>query len=149
MQKKYPLSSIVYGLLIAPLPILFGLFIYALFTEPSLSNNYENSGYFRFLTTMTIGAYLLYLFIICPILLCSLYLINKFNFLNFFTLFLTAYLYTLLLSILGEYLKNSNLPNTVSELKELFIFNPLFLITGSTALSFWFYIYLFGNKNKC
>ena len=146
MLRKYHLSTIIHGLLVAPIPILLGLFIYAVFTEPSLSNNYENNSYFRFLTTMTIGAYLLYLFFICPILFCSLYLMNKFNFINFFTLFLTSYLYTLLLSVLGDYLKNSDLPNTASELKALFIVNPFLIITLSTAFTFWCYIKVFGNK---
>lgn len=148
MQKKYHLSTITHALLLAPTPILLGLFIYTLITEPSLLNNYENNSHFRFLITMTFGVYCIYVFFLLLPLLLILHLMNKYCRINFYTLILTAYTSTIVLSVLGEYFKNSHIPNTLTELKSLFIFNPLLIITGTTALSFWVYIKLFGKNDE-
>lgn len=140
MQNKYPLSILVRGLLVAPIPILVGLFLYAIITEPSLTNNYESNSYLKFLTTMIFAAYMIYIIFISPILLLTLYLINRYNFINIFTLILMTYTYTVLFFALGNYLKEGDLPNNLDELKALFIFNPFLIITLSTAFTFWCFI---------
>lgn len=146
MQKKYKLLPLIKGLLLAPIPILLGLFIYALITEPSLSNNYENNSYLGFLASMIVGSYIIYIIFICPILTLMLYVVNQYHFINFGALLLTTYISTISLYIFGYFIKNNHLLYTSSELIELLIFNRSFFLTGGTAFAFWCYIKLFGSN---
>lgn len=148
MQKSYQNLTLIIGLLLAPFPLLIGLFIYCLITEPSLSNNYENNSYLKFMSSMLIFSYIFYTIVIAPFLLILLYFLNRFKRIHFFTLICIAYFSAILLSILGDYLKNYNLPNTFTEFKELLILNPIFIWTGSTAFTLWLFLKWYDYRNR-
>lgn len=140
MQKSYQNLTLIIGLLLAPFALLIGLFIYCLITEPSLSNNYENNSYLKFMSSMLIFSYIFYTIVIAPFLLILLYFLNRSKRIHFLVLTCFAYFSAILLSTLANYLQNHELPNTLFELKKLFIFNGYLILTGGTILGFWLFL---------
>ncbi len=76
MQKTYKNSTLIQGLLIAPIPLLMCVFIYIFITDYPLANNYESGSHFQFLITMIIASYLIFILIISPIIFVVLYLLK-------------------------------------------------------------------------
>lgn len=146
MPRKYHLSTIIYGLLVAPIPIFVLYFLYVIVPDSTFFDNYEGHSNLLLLCKIFLSAYLIYIFILLPFIFGFLCILNKYKRLQVFTLLLSAYISTLILTLLAEYFRYSNIPNTASELKELFIFNPFLIITLSTAFTFWCYIKIFGYK---
>ena len=140
MQKTYKNSTLIQGLLIAPIPLLMCVFIYIFITDYPLANNYESGSHFQFLITMIIASYLIFILIISPIIFVVLYLLNTKQKLHLVSISILAYGSALLISILGDYFKNSHLPHQFSELIALFILNPFLIPTMITALTFWLFL---------
>lgn len=139
MQKSYPNSTLIQALLFAPLPLFICGTIY-LISQPSFLENYNGYSNLANLIRILIGIYLIYIFIISPFLFALLYLLNRSKRIHFLVLTCFAYFSAIVLSTLANYLKNHELPNTLFELKKLFIFNGYLILTGGTILGFWLFL---------
>lgn len=151
MQKMYPKVIIIQSLLLAPLPVLFGWMIY-LCCQPTFFDHYEGFNNLALLIKLFLALYLIYIFIISPCLFIVLYFLNKHQKIYFFILLTIAYFSTILLTVLGNYFKDHDLPNTLVEFKTLFLLNPLLLWTAPTAFAFWLFLrwhdYKISSKTK-
>ena len=147
MQKTYPNVIILRSLLLAPLPVLFGWMVY-LCCQPTFFDHYEGFNNLALLIKLSLAVYLIYIFIISPCLFIILYFLNRTKHIHFFTLTCIAYFSTILLTLLGNYFKDHDLPNTLFEFKKIFILNPLLLWTVSTAIAFWLFLKWHDYRNR-
>lgn len=148
MQKSYQNLTLIVGLLIAPIPVLMIYFLYPIFTSPTFFDNYEGHSNLLYMLKLLLFAYLFYVFILGTALFALLYWLNKYKKIHFFLLLCIAYFSAILLVLLGSYFKDNDLPNTLIEFKKLFIFNPIFIFTGSTAFTFWLFLKWHDYRNR-
>lgn len=139
MQSPYKTSTLIRGSLIAPLPLLFCLFVYIYISDYALAKNYEDRSHFDFLVTIIVASYLIFIFIISPIIFIVIYLLNKKRKLHLISISIMADGSAILINVLTDYLKNNHLPYTPSEMMELFSLNPFLIPTISSAFVFWYF----------
>ena len=119
-----------------------------LICQPTFFDHYEGFNNLALLIKLSLVVYLIYIFIIAPCLFIILYFINRTKHIHFFILTSIAYFSTILLTLLGNYFKDHDLPNTFFEFKKIFILNPLLLWTVSTAFTFWLFLKWHDYRNR-
>lgn len=140
MQKPYQNLTLIIGLLLAPIPILTIYFLHPIFTNSAFFDNYEGHSNLLYALKLLLFVYLFYVFIPGTVLFALLYWLNKYQKIHFFILFCIAYFSAIFIDFTGQYFYKNRLPDSMMDLKNLFLFNDFFIFTGSTAFVFWLYL---------